>query len=196
MNNSRLSIDELLDEQSQQVIRATIEKIEGDAEHVKVTPWTSNGGCNCDLAINVKKASIEGATPTGETHVCCGKTLKIVEVHFKSEATLTLDELFRQLSAPRHTHRSPGASARGSGRARQQVNEILRSHLVNLAGRRSAHRFPGAPNLRNDCYEKFFNQMDLCTYWDNFDDCVCIAKWGLDLCLSGPGEFPPLLCAF
>lgn len=38
-------------------------------------------------------------TPTGDTHICCGKRLKVVELHFKKTDTMTLDELFQQIHA-------------------------------------------------------------------------------------------------
>jgi hypothetical protein len=39
------------------------------------------------LSININKSSLEGVTPTGDTHLCCGKTLKVVELHLTHPQT-------------------------------------------------------------------------------------------------------------
>lgn len=44
MSDERFSIDELLNEQSKPSFQATIEKIEGKEDLVKITPWTASGG--------------------------------------------------------------------------------------------------------------------------------------------------------
>jgi hypothetical protein len=97
MSDKRISIDELLNEQSNPSLQATVEKIEGNEDLVKVTPWTASGGCLCHLAINIPKASLEGATATGNTHVCCGKSLRVVELHFKKDHKISLEDLFQQI---------------------------------------------------------------------------------------------------
>lgn len=107
-----MSLDELLTQQSEITLRATVEAIKGDADMVELTPYTSGVGCLCHLSINLPRASIKAVSPTGETHLCCGKTLRVVEIYFHEGQHIPLDVLFAQLSAkatqPMHsTHQSP-----------------------------------------------------------------------------------------
>jgi hypothetical protein len=108
MANEKISVEELLSSQSKSSCSATVEAVEGQPDLVKITPWTAAAGCLCHLAVNIPKASLAGVTPTGDTHVCCGKTLKVVELHFKKGESITLEELFSQLhrSASKSTHES------------------------------------------------------------------------------------------
>jgi hypothetical protein len=99
MTNEKISVDDLLTGQSKQTISATVEGIEGQPNLVKITPWTAAAGCLCHLSVKVAKSSLEGVTPTGDTHVCCGKTLKVVELHFKKGESIAFEELFGQLHA-------------------------------------------------------------------------------------------------
>ncbi len=111
MANEKISVDDLLTGQAKPMFTATVETIEGEPDKVKITPWTAAAGCLCHLSINIIKASLIGVTPTGETHVCCGKTLKVVELHFKKDESIRLEDVFGQLSVSA----SGGASSHGSG---------------------------------------------------------------------------------
>jgi hypothetical protein len=97
MSSDKLSIDDVLKTQSSSALRATVEAVEEKSDFVKITPWMGAGGCLCHLAIQLKKTSLDGVTVTSDTHVCCGKTLKVVELHFKKDAAIMLDDLFQQL---------------------------------------------------------------------------------------------------
>jgi hypothetical protein len=55
MSGNRIDIEELLKEQDNPALLATVEALEGENDSVKVTPWTRAAGCLCHLAINVKK---------------------------------------------------------------------------------------------------------------------------------------------
>ena len=99
MPNQQMSVDELLEEQSHRAFRATVEAVEGKEGLVKITPWVPDVGCLCHLSIHIQKSSIESVTPTGETHNCCSKILRVVEVHFKKEEKISLEDLFAQLHA-------------------------------------------------------------------------------------------------
>jgi len=115
MSKERISIDELLAEQSAPApLLATVEKVQDKDDRVKVTPWTRAGGCKCHLALNIKKSSIEGATPTDDVHICCGKALKIVELHFTQNDNIALQDLFEQLAE--------AAKKSGSEHARRAVS--------------------------------------------------------------------------
>lgn len=92
-----ISVDELLDVQKNLLgCPATIESVEGKPGVVKITPWV-DGKCQCRLAIEVPKTSIRQVTPTGETHKCCGKGLRVVEIQFKEGSTISLKDVFSQL---------------------------------------------------------------------------------------------------
>jgi hypothetical protein len=87
--------------------------VESSPDLVKITPWTAKAGCQCKLSIEIPKASLAGVTPTGDTHLCCGKTLKVVVLHFAEGHTIKFDDLFGQLmkSATSKGHKKPGESA-------------------------------------------------------------------------------------
>jgi hypothetical protein len=95
----RISIDELLAHQESPPLRATVEPVEGTPDAVTVTPWAPAGGCLCHGALEVPKDAIEWVAMTGETHLCCGKTLPVVELGFAQDATVRVEDAFRRLSA-------------------------------------------------------------------------------------------------
>jgi hypothetical protein len=106
MATDHVSLEEFLKDQSTPRFTATIEAVEGKPDVVKVTPWAAaSGQCFCHLAINVRKSAFKLVTLTGDTHVCCGKTLKVVELHFKKGETISAEELFTQLRGSAHDER-------------------------------------------------------------------------------------------
>jgi hypothetical protein len=94
-----ISLDALLSDQENPVVSVTIELITDLPELIKVTPWSSTGGCLCHLAVQIKRSSVESVTPTGEVHLCCGKRLKVVDIKFKEGESIALDDLFSQLAS-------------------------------------------------------------------------------------------------
>jgi hypothetical protein len=97
--DNHVSVDEFLKDQSAPKFVATVEAIEGRPDSVKITPWlASSKECLCHMAIVIRKTALQGVTPTGDTHLCCGKTLKVVEVHFKQGETLVIEDVFNQLN--------------------------------------------------------------------------------------------------
>ena len=98
MAKEKITVDDLLTGQSKQTFGATVEAIESQPSMVKITPWTAASGCLCHLSVQVAKASLEGVTPTGDTHECCGKTLKVVQLHFKEGESIAFEDLFGQLN--------------------------------------------------------------------------------------------------
>lgn len=99
MAKEQISVDDLLASQSKARFNATVEAIEGEPDLVKITPWTATAGCLCHLSMNILKASLMGVTPTENTHLCCGKMLKVVELNFKKGESIKLEDVFGQLSA-------------------------------------------------------------------------------------------------
>jgi hypothetical protein len=98
-DTKRMPLDAFLDEQSKAKAKfvATVEGDESKPDLVTVTPWVAGKGCLCKLAVKVPKSAIETVTPTGQSHHCCNKVLKVVEVHFKDGESISLNELFDQL---------------------------------------------------------------------------------------------------
>jgi hypothetical protein len=89
-----LSVDKFLKEQVTNTLRATIESTANEAT-VKVTPWIQEAGCQCNRALEISKNLIDKVVPTGDTHPCRGKVLRVVEVHFKQGSTLPIAEFFK-----------------------------------------------------------------------------------------------------
>jgi hypothetical protein len=90
-----MTVDELLQSQHQGLL-ATLEPVAEKPDLVKLTPWVPNGGCLCAWALNVKKTAIESVRATGDSHVCCGKILKVAEITFAKDATIGLADVFAQ----------------------------------------------------------------------------------------------------
>jgi hypothetical protein len=108
-----ISLTDFLKEQTSANLVATVEAIPGDAERVKVTPWVPGPGCLCHLAFTVPQGDIASVRPTGQTHYCCGKNLKVVEITFKEGATMKTSEVFSQMmqAANERPHSHDAASA-------------------------------------------------------------------------------------
>ena len=90
----KINIDEFLTEQSRAVLRATLEPVD-DKDKVRITPYLG-GTCGCTAALIVPKSMIAGVTPTGESHLCCGKVLRVVDIEF-TETGHALFDVFQQL---------------------------------------------------------------------------------------------------
>jgi hypothetical protein len=94
-----VSLREFLDIQTKTCgVLMTVEPVEEKPEVVKLTPQPG-GVCMCGLGIEVPKAAISNVIPTGDTVRCCGKVLRAVEVTFAEGASISLKDLFGQLSA-------------------------------------------------------------------------------------------------
>ena len=92
-----VSLDEFLKAQEQATFVATIEEIRDRPECVKLTPWMAPGGCLCSAALEVPRDTIESVTPTGNTHYCCGKVLRVGEIRFKEGAKIAVEQVFAQI---------------------------------------------------------------------------------------------------
>jgi hypothetical protein len=111
-----MTLDELFATQNKPALIVTLEPIEGDDSHVKLTPWVQGVGCLCHLAVNIPKNSIETVEPTGDVHRCCGKQLRVVTVSFKKGATLDLTAVVADLVSkvnlsPKPHHHEPAPIA-------------------------------------------------------------------------------------
>jgi hypothetical protein len=188
----RQSVDSFLEQQSSvSSLFATVEPTESDVSKVKVTPWVAERGCLCSQALTVSKNAIEALTPTGDTHICCGKNLKVVEVQFKEGETIALSDVFLQLRA---------ATSQGAAH-----------HHVSYKNRELATQFPYLPETYGPefyrrtesiaprravslnpfrwahCFEQFNDCMEHCFYSDNVLTCTCNCDNVFKLC-TGVGR--------
>lgn len=115
MSKKPISLDELFEAQNKSSTLATVEPVEGKSDFAKLTPWAEGQGCLCHLAREIPRAWIASVSPTGETHLCCGKTLLVVEVQFVSEAKLDNQQIMSLFSQAQHAvsshHPAPVAAS-------------------------------------------------------------------------------------
>lgn len=187
MPSDHLSIDEFLKDQSSSKFTATVEAIEDKPDLVKVTPWVAaSRTCLCHLAINVRKSSLEGVTPTGDTHVCCGKSLKIVELHFKKGETLTAEDVFSQLSA----------SARGSAESHHTGHGQLPSNpMPGVSYSLYSPHFSRHPQSHMrpplDCSIQLHECNSNCLPLPDGRECQEICQIGYQACIAAHQPPPP-----
>jgi hypothetical protein len=201
MANEKISVDDLLNSQSKSSFSATVEAVEGQPDLVKVTPWTAAAGCLCHLSVNINKASLAGVTPTGETHVCCGKTLKVVELHFKKGESITLEDVFGQLhrSASKATHEEGSGAASpmyAPGRGPQAIPPVwgwdppwLTQLLINQLSHHPLwhSRLAPAPGITRAslCESSYSRCLESCQH--SIDPwCTCRCRQSNALCLGHP----------
>ena len=94
---SRVSVDEFFAKHAVVPFEATVEA--GTGGKVKVTPWSADGGCQCEAALELPKSVIESLTLTGKIHRCCGKGLQVVSVVFADTHRDVLNAAFGALAA-------------------------------------------------------------------------------------------------
>ena len=106
-----INVDELLASQGSAAspLTVTIDRVVGDDDRVRVTPFLSDSDCLCAKSLLVRKHSIASIASTGETHACCGRRLKVVDVTFADDI---LTEVFFQLLASEGVMRSWKARVR------------------------------------------------------------------------------------
>lgn len=117
MTKQALTIDDLLTRQMEPLFVATIEAVDGKPDMVKITPWVASEGCSCYLSLQIPKRSLDGVTPTGDIHFCCGKSLQVVELHFKSGEAVGIDDVMGQLQAAAKKAASPSGGGANPMRA-------------------------------------------------------------------------------
>lgn len=75
---------------------AIIKADENKESHVKISPW-NNGECNLSNSLSVGIHCISSIEKTDHTFNCCGKTHSVVKVNFKENATISLEDAFKQI---------------------------------------------------------------------------------------------------
>lgn len=96
---AKILLSKFLTDQDKEPMKATVEPVAGDDDKVKITPWSEQAGCQCSKALVVPKAAVDGVEATEDVHHCCGKTLKVVGVHFKASTPMPLHEVFKQMQS-------------------------------------------------------------------------------------------------
>jgi hypothetical protein len=94
----KLDLDTHPAEQANRPFLATIEAVPGDPTRVNLTPWLAASGCLCGAELLVEKNHIAHVERTPHQHVCCGKTLKVVSVHFNEPYGCVWQTIFHQLA--------------------------------------------------------------------------------------------------
>lgn len=104
-----MKVDEFLklQEESGFEIHATIEPVNGKPGYVKVTPYSSGGGCRCSGSIALDANHIENVEPTGTTVWCCGKNLKVAKVVIRKAATVPVADVLAR-AMQQHGGGDPG----------------------------------------------------------------------------------------
>jgi hypothetical protein len=78
-SGQEISLDQVLDMQEHAgAPHVTVQRVAGNDEVVRVTPWSAGSPCLCGLSLQIPKAAIEAVTLTGQSHSCCGRLLPVV----------------------------------------------------------------------------------------------------------------------
>jgi hypothetical protein len=194
MPSDHVSIDEFLKNQSVPKFTGTVEEIESKPDFVKVTPWSAAArGCLCHLAINIRKSALEGVTLTGDIHVCCGKNLKIVELHFKKGETIGAEDVFSQLSQSAHESTESHHARHVPFPSNPMPGVSYKPYPSSLHfGRRPpAYRMSGGGGGgSNDCFTQHTRCLSLCAAGPDGNECreICWAKY--EACKNTPSPEP------
>jgi hypothetical protein len=145
---NHISVDEFLKNHSDAPLQVTIEA-SADSTKVRLTPWTASGGCNCGAALELPKSTIESVELAGDIHRCCGKALRVANVHFAATHAEILRGAFAALSAKS-----------GHNHSEDVQHEIVRG------------------NSKQNCTARCNEQMSWCLqHLDGFTKEMCGAQW-------------------
>jgi hypothetical protein len=106
--SGKIRIEEFLADEHEPALVGTVERVEGDSSAVEITPWTPGGGCQCERSLKVPKETIDFVKPTGQTHLCCGRLHRVVEIHFKKSATIGVEDLLKHIATTSSSHGATG----------------------------------------------------------------------------------------
>jgi hypothetical protein len=118
-----LGVEDFLEGQDVPSFLGIIERVPGELDAVRITPWSLGIGCSCWQALEIPKSSISWVRPTEHVQQCCGGVHRVVEIHFSPGVGIPVDEVFNQLA---RTPADPltmltAASASGSWQARRRA---------------------------------------------------------------------------
>jgi hypothetical protein len=137
-DTQKFKIDEFLEEQDKAQFLATIEPVREDAKLVKITPWRPAGGCMCHASMKIPKEAVVSVSPTGDIHLCCGKSLKVVEVEISEAKTIPVSHVIAQMmskgeedAAPHHDDRPTFVSrASNPPQTRRAAGTCVCDHFI------------------------------------------------------------------
>jgi hypothetical protein len=153
------NLDELLDEQDRHALTVTLERSSRGEDYVHVTPFAAGTGCSCQLALDLKRDLISSIVRTGETHICCGKRLAVVQVEIADE---TIKDLVTQVAA----------SSLGGGSAGAMPSPpIGLPHWASAGTSRGGVRDSLSVQPVRDCEARYSDCMNYAQ--DDFDICMC-----------------------
>jgi hypothetical protein len=93
---TKISLEEFLSEEANETFLCTLEKVADDDTKIKLTPFINEQeGCGCSSALILSKDLIESVSPTENSHLCCGKKHKVVEVFFKEGASIKVEDILK-----------------------------------------------------------------------------------------------------
>ncbi len=197
-----IDLEELLAAETEVSTQVTIERIEGDEDSVRVTPYNRVGGCLCSAALRLPKSAIKSVRLTGETHYCCGKALKVVEPEFDETSGYgKINDILAQLAArtPRPTA-SISATSASSNRPLRMYPELAARRRIGGSPTigRSRAAFRSAmmtPDFSETECEMIYNSEANTCQWnspindDDYETCMCGALNRYHICMGlGPIE--------
>lgn len=111
MSNIKLSVDDFLEEEKIQTadLSAIIEVDEQNSNNVIIALW-SNTNCHCSSSLSIAKEHIDAVEKTDKTVFCCGKNHTVVKVFFKKDASINLEDLWKQLAEKENHFHNEGSN--------------------------------------------------------------------------------------
>lgn len=79
-----------LQEAEEARLRVTVRPVPGDDEQVTITPVDADGGCGCPSALVIPRAAVASMRLTGDTAMCCGRRLQVVEIEIADGVVASL----------------------------------------------------------------------------------------------------------
>jgi len=171
-DETKITLAYFFDKHAAPAFLATVEPISG-SDKVTLTPWQSGRGCLCHAALDLPRSAVASVTLTDNTHVCCGKQLRVVAVAFSPEGT-PFQDVFNQLLS--RGAASQSASHPSSDSVRPDISPC--PQCVSIC-----RHAPGSAAC-TDCYENCYRSPHVerpasCGPGREYCECVgaCIPNW-------------------
>jgi hypothetical protein len=134
---TKMTVDDVLEQQKKTVLIATIEAIDHEPQLVKVTPFIPGAGPSEEPALRIQRESIGSLVPTGEKKLRRGKHLRVFEIHFAEHASIPIKEAFEHLQTS-----SQPAGALADGLAHRACFTYYQQYVVYKNGVRYVYSLP------------------------------------------------------
>ena len=95
-----MNLSKFLDEEKKKAdtFLAVVMQDDTNTDKVKIKSWNKEG-CGCSNSLSVDKSFIESVEKTEHTHYCCGQTHAVVKVNFTKNASIALEDAFKQMAS-------------------------------------------------------------------------------------------------